>query len=179
MTMPEIETARLHLRMFTLDDLDALARIFSDPLVTKHLGTGQAASREETAIALDSFIRHWQQHGFGRWAVVDKEHGELVGYGGLRSLFGTPEVTYLLAKSYWGRGLATEVARACLRYGFSELASERIVAITKLENVVSQRVLQKVGMQYETHANYFGMEVMRYRILRKEYRPDGSPYTIR
>lgn len=176
--MPELETARLHLRMFTLDDLDALACIFDDPRVTKHLGTGQAASREETANALHSFIRHWQQHGFGRWAVVDKEHGELIGYGGLRSLFGTPEVTYLLAKSYWGRGLATEVARACLRYGFNELASERIVAITKLENVVSQRVLQKVGMKYEKHANYFGMEVMCYRILRKEYRPDELPFIL-
>ena len=177
--MPELETARLHLRLFTLDDLDALARIFGDPDVIRHVGTGQPASREETAKALHSFIRHWQQHGFGRWAVVEKEHGVLIGYGGLRSLFGTPEVTYLLAKSYWGRGLATEVARACLRYGFSELASERIVALTKLENIASQRVLQKVGMKYEKHAHYFGMEVICYRILCEEYRPDALPYILR
>lgn len=170
--MPELETARLRLRMFMLDDLDALARILGDPDVIRYVGTGQPTSREETANAMQSFIRHWQQHGFGRWAVVEKERGELIGYGGLRSLFGTPEVTYLLAKSYWGQGLATEVARACLRYGFSQLVSERIVAVTKLENVASQRVLQKVGMKYERHAHYYGIEVVCYRILREEYRPD-------
>lgn len=176
--MPELKTARLLLRMFTLDDLDALARILADLDVIKYVGTGQPASREETANALQSYMRHWQQHGFGRWAVVEKERGELIGYGGLRSLFGTPEVTYLLANSYWGRGLGTEVARACLRYGFGELASERIVALTKIENTVSQRVLQKVGMRYEKQAHYFGMEVLCYRILREEYQPDESPYML-
>lgn len=177
--MPELETARLLLRMFTLDDLDVLARIFADPDVIKYIGTGQPASRQETENALNSFIRHWREHGFGRWAVVEKEHGKLVGYGGLRSLFGTPEVTYLLATACWGRGLGTEVARACLRYGFSALASQRIVALTKIENIVSQRVLQKVGMKYEKKAHYFGMQVMCYRILREEYQPDESPYALK
>src|SRR5215217_5856766 len=116
--MHEVETARLLLRMFTLDDLDALCLIFADPEVMEYLGKdGLPISKEETSIALKSMIRHWQKHAFGRWAVEDKAERRLIGYAGIRSLEGQAELVYLLAKEYWGLGLATEVAEACLRYG--------------------------------------------------------------
>ena len=104
--------------MFDPEDLDELARLFRDPLVMKYVGDGQPVSREETERALESIIRHWQTHGFGRWAAVDLQTQEFIGFGGLRSLFGTPEVVYHLASAHWGKGLATELARASLRFGF-------------------------------------------------------------
>lgn len=167
--MSDLQTPRLRLRRFVPDDIDALYRIFCDPAVTKFIGDGQPATREETAVALDSIIRHWHRHGFGRWAILDRASDELIGCGGLRSLFGTPELVYLFAEAAWGRGLATEVATAILTYGFEEKAFERIVAITKPNNVASIRVMQKLGMRFEMDAVYYGFEVVQYTIDRANF----------
>src|SRR4051812_22672757 len=111
--MRELETDRLLLRQFSIDDLNDLARFFADERVTKYMGTrGETATREESEVALRSIIAHWGRHGFGRWAAVLKGEGRLIGYGGLRSYAGDAELVYLLDYSYWGRGLATEMARA-------------------------------------------------------------------
>ena len=164
-----IETERLQLRLFTLDDLDDLSLIFSDPDVVKHLGTGKPAPREETEQALHSVINHWERHGFGRWAAVFKATGKLIGYSGLRSFNGTPELVYLLDKPYWGLGLATEMAQASLKYGFEELGFERIIALSKLANVASHHVLEKIGMVYEKTTTIFEMDVVHYSITREMY----------
>ena len=168
--MPGLETDRLQFRMFTMDDLDELAPIFADPDVIRHLGSGKPAPRAETETALRSIIKHWERHGFGRWAVCDKQTRELIGYGGLRSFYGEPELVYLLAKAHWGRGLATEIARACLKFGFDDRAFERIVGMAKPANVASRHVLDKTGMSFERNANVYGMEVVCYAITRAAYR---------
>lgn len=178
--MHEVETARLRLRMFTPDDLKPLSLIFADPHVTEYLGKdGQPISTEETAAALTSIIQHWQKHGFGRWAVEDKAGGRLLGYAGIRSLEGQPELVYLLAKEYWGFGLATEVAVACLRYGFTEKRFDSILALTRPLNVRSRRVMEKIGMRFEKDANYFDIDVVQYVIERREYKGDDSFYLLR
>jgi len=178
--MHEVETTRLRLRMFVAVDLDALALIFADLEVMEYLGKdGLPITPGETAVALNSIIRHWQTHGFGRWAIEDKEKGALIGYAGIRSLEGQPELVYLLAKRYWGRGLATEAAAACLRYGFEEKQFDSILALTRPRNVRSRRVMEKLGMKFERDANYFGIEVVQYVINRHEYRKDDSFYLLR
>jgi RimJ/RimL family protein N-acetyltransferase len=167
--MPEIETDRLLLRQFSLGDLDALAQIFADPEVVRHLGSGQPASRDETETALSSIIAHWGRHGFGRWAAIHRPTNSLVGYGGLRSFHGEPELVYLLKKSHWGMGLATEMARACLKFGFEELRFERVIAMAKTANVASHRVMEKAGMCFERAASIYGMEVVCYSLSRPVY----------
>ncbi|MCA1592443.1 MAG: GNAT family N-acetyltransferase [Acidobacteria bacterium] len=155
--------------MFTPGDLEDLHAIFGDPDVVRHMGPGQPLSHAETEVALKSIIAHWEQHGIGRWAVVEREAGKLIGFAGIRFLEGTPEVVYLLAKKCWGRGLATEIASACLEYGFRERLYERIVAVTKPANVASQRVMRKLGMKYEGEARYYGYDVVQYGLSRDEY----------
>jgi RimJ/RimL family protein N-acetyltransferase len=177
--MPEIETERLLLRMFCPEDLDELATLFRDPEVMRYVGEGQPVNREEADKALRSIIRHWQTHGFGRWAAVNRETREFVGFGGLRSLFGTPEVVYHLATAHWGKGLATELARASLRFGFEDRKFERIVAIAKPLNAASIHVMEKLGMSYEKHASYYGIDVVQYRISREEFKGDGSAYMLK
>lgn len=167
--MPEIETDRLLLRQFKPDDLDALAELFADPLVVKYLGSGEPASRAETEAALCSIISHWERHGFGRWAAVYKPTGGLIGYGGLRSFHGEPELVYLLGRPYWRRGLATEMALASLKFGFEGLRFERIIAMAKTQNVRSHRVLEKSGMRFERAANIYGMDVVCYGLARGLY----------
>src|SRR5881394_2500710 len=144
-----IETQRLRLRMFEPADVDNLAALFADPDVMRYVGNGLPAARSEAERALTSILNHWQQHGFGRWLVEDKVTREFVGYGGLRSLFGTPEVVYHLAKCHWGKGYATELARASLDFGFNQRHFERIVAIAKPLNAASIHVMKKIGMRFE------------------------------
>jgi Acetyltransferases, including N-acetylases of ribosomal proteins len=177
--MPDIQTERLWLRMFCPEDLDELATLFRDPEVMRFVGEGRPVDREEADKALQSIIRHWQTHGFGRWAAVDRQTREFVGFGGLRSLFGTPEVVYHLANAHWGKGLATELARASLRFGFEDRKFERIVAIAKPLNVASIHVMEKVGMSYEKHDSYYGIDVLQYGISSEEFKWDGSTYLLK
>ncbi|HEX8494303.1 MAG TPA: GNAT family N-acetyltransferase [Pyrinomonadaceae bacterium] len=167
--MDEIETPRLQLRCFNRDDLDELALIFSDPLVLKYLEPRRAATRQETETALLSMISHWQRHGYGRWAVIHQATQKLIGYGGLRSFDGTPELVYLLARPYWGCGLATEIARGCLEYGFMQHRFERIIALTRPNNLASRRVMEKTGLIYQRHDIVFNLDVVLYALTRDEY----------
>jgi ribosomal-protein-alanine N-acetyltransferase len=176
--MPSIETDRLRLRIVSRDDLDDLATLFADPDVMKYVGDGKPAGREVAAKAVESIVAHWQKHRFGRWIAADNTNGGFIGFGGLRSLFGTPEVVYHLTKDNWGKGFATELARAALRFGFEGRGFDRIVAITKPPNLASIHVMEKLGMQFEKHARYYDLDVVQYSIARDAFTWNGSSYTV-
>jgi len=178
--LPMIETARLRLRMFRPEDLDDLAKMFSDPRVMRYVADGKPAGREVAEKALTSMIDHWRREGFGRWAAEDRDTRQFVGFGGLRSLFGMPEVVYHFATSHWGKGLATELAGASLRYGFEEHRFERIVAVAKPENAASIHVMEKVGMRYEKHTSYYDIDVVQYILARENFKPfANAAYLLR
>ena len=166
-----IETPRLYLREFTPDDLDELYRIYSDSEVMKYLSEG-VRNREETAADLFGIIADWEKHAFGLWAVVNKENNQLIGDGGLRFLGKTSEVEvgYVLAKAYWGKGLAAEVAAASINYGFEVLKREKIVAIADTENRSSRRVMEKVGMKYQHNFDDGDRDRVYYSISRETYK---------
>jgi len=178
--VPEIETARLRLRMFTSGDLDRLLLVFGDPEVMKYLGieAGTTLSREETKLVLQKMTEFWERHGFGRWAVINKEDNKLIGICGFRLLEDALELVYALAKPYWGQGYATEAARASLRFGFEELNYERIVAITRHANMGSRRVMSKLLMTYEQEVNHYGVDGVRYVATRDQVQPDDSTYIL-
>jgi len=178
--MPDIETKRLHYRMLSPDDLDALLLMVGDPEVMKYLGAeaGAIVSREETKDILGKMIEFFAQNGFGRWAVVNKEDGKLIGLCGFRLLENTPELFYLFARNVWGKGLATEAASAMLQYGFRELGFERIVAATRHGNTASIRVLAKIGMKYEKEISHSGVNALCYAATRDDYQLDDPTYTI-
>jgi ribosomal-protein-alanine N-acetyltransferase len=130
-------------------------------------------------------LKHWDEHGYGWWAVEPRasqttrspgtarvSDSALIGWAGLTYLPETDEteVAYLLDKPFWGRGLATEAARASLRYGFEELAIDTIVGVVHPDNLASQRVLTKAGLSFVEPAHYFGMDVLRYTIERSAWR---------
>ena len=178
--MPEIETERLRYRMLGAADLDRLLLIVSDPEVMKYLGPegGTILCREETKGILDGMIEFWLQHGFGRWAVVDKKDDKLIGLCRFRLLNSTPELFYLFAKENWGQGLATEAAGAALRFGFEELGFDRIMAAARHANAASIRVLRKIGMRYEKEISHSGVPAVCYVSTRDEYQPEDSPYIL-
>jgi len=170
-----IETDRLRLRIPRLSDLNNLAALFADPDVMRFVGNGQPATdRKEAEKAMAGIIAHWNHHGFGRWAVEEKASREFVGYGGLRSLFGMPEVVYHFAKAHWGKGFATELARASLSFGFNQHRFARIVAIAKPGNAASIHVMEKLGMRFEMQTSYYGIEVVQYAITAAEFNSNAA-----
>jgi len=175
-----IETARLILRPFAPEDLDRLAAILADPGVVRYLPGGNPRTREQTDKTLQFIIGHWEQYGFGWWAITHKASRELIGWCGLKLIDTTREVEvlYLFARPYWGRGYATEAASASLRYGFQELGLDRIIALAVPENVVSRRVMEKLGMQYERTANYYNLDLAVYAITRQAFHPGQAAYIL-
>jgi RimJ/RimL family protein N-acetyltransferase len=170
-----LETPRLHLRPFTAADAEDHARIYANPEVTRFLAGGPflgAAAAERSRAALDLFIAHWVEHGFGVWAVVEKGARDLIGQCGLKYLPDRPEVEilYALDTPYWGRGLASEAGAAALRYGFEVARLERIVAVALPEHGASQQVMKKLGMTYEGLVEvYGGIRAVLYAVSRGEF----------
>jgi ribosomal-protein-alanine N-acetyltransferase len=178
--MPALQTARLLLRPFTPADIDALTPIYGDPEVMRYMRTGNPAPRERVAFIIDYYIRYWQEHPFGLWAVERRADGTLIGQCGLFHLDNTPEVevAYLLAKDAWGQGFATEAAAATLRYGFETVSLDRIVAVVRPQNVASQRVLEKIGLGFQRVARYYELDVRYYGLDRADWQPDGAAYRL-
>ena len=166
-----IETPRLTLRPFKRDDLDALAALNADPDVMRYIGDGKPQSRAQTEMRINAILDHWEQHGFGLCAVVDRATRAFIGFCGLQYLDNTSEIEvgYRLAKRFWGMGLATEAAGATLRYGFEELGLDRIVAVVHPENVTSQWVVQKIGLRYVKDARFYNSDVEYHAITREEF----------
>jgi ribosomal-protein-alanine N-acetyltransferase len=179
--MPEIETGRLRLRPFAPDDADVYyQRIFGDPDVTKYLRGRRSITRADMPALLTRLIDQWTQQGFGFWAVTDKSDGQLIGHCGLKYLDATTEIeiAYALAKSHWGRGFATEAARAVLRFGFEELKLDRIVAVAVPENAASRRVLEKIGLAFEKIDRYYDADLAYYTISRAQFQPGDATYRL-
>ena len=156
MTQPSVwtlETPRLRLRRLVTEDLDDLYKLYKDPEIRRYFPEG-VLSREETREELEYFLHGHPEHPeLGLWATLDKETGAFIGRCGLLpwTLEGRyeVEVAYLIDKLYWGRGLATEAARAVADYGFRTLELTRLVSLIDEENRASQRIAEKVGMTFE------------------------------
>ncbi len=168
-----IETDRLVLRPLTLADLGPMHEVYGDREVMRYIGRGGAHSEtvEESEERLQRLIDHQEKHGFSMWAVTERASGAVMGDGGL-ILYAHrgPEIElgYRLAKPYWGKGYATEVARAWVAHGFDELGLERIVAVTHPQNVASQRVLEKAGFRFRGMTAYEGAKARLYAIERRD-----------
>jgi RimJ/RimL family protein N-acetyltransferase len=167
----EIETNRLHLRQFEADDIDAYAAIMGDYGVGKGFPKGTGYTREESKKSLDNIVNHWDKHGFGIWAIADKQTDALLGRCGLNLLTETSEVEvdFVVAPKYWRNGFATEAAKAALIYGFETLDLDRIIALAKPENTASRKVMEKIGMHFVKNAQYWGITVVYYEVSKAEY----------
>jgi [ribosomal protein S5]-alanine N-acetyltransferase len=146
-----IETPRLILRNLTWDDFDELAAILADPVVMKFYPS--ILTQEETKRWLERAINACSQRGWGLWATIHKADNKFIGRCGLIPQLVDEhqevEVGYMLAKEYWGQGLGTEAAIASRNYGFEKLGLNRLISLIDRQNIPSQKVAMKNGMQYE------------------------------
>ncbi|HEX6508595.1 MAG TPA: GNAT family N-acetyltransferase [Chloroflexota bacterium] len=147
-----LETERLVLRRFTEADADNLFELDSDPEVMRFLNGGTPTPREMIEnVTLPKFL-HYDEgfEGFGYWAAIEKSTGEFLGWFGFGprndSSPHNVELGYRLRRSAWGKGYATEGARALIRKGFTELGVQCVFATTYQDNLASRRVMEKAGL---------------------------------
>lgn len=158
-------TARLDAERLTADHWDDLRLMDQDPRFMAELGGIRDAAG--TAAYLERNLAHWAAHGFGLWMLRDRETGSMIGRAVLRHLEvdGVDEVEtgYGFLPAFWGRGLATEIARACLRVGHDHLGLRSIVGITLPTNTASQRVMLRTGFEFEREIAHDGLLHLLFR----------------
>lgn len=158
MTAPvTLDTPRLRLRQWRDDDLVPFARLNADPRVMEHFPAPlERAASDAAVMCLRAEIA---DRGWGFWAVEAKDHaaegaGRFIGFTGLRipavplPIGPCVEIGWRLAHEHWGRGYASEAARAALDYGFATLGLDEIVSFTALQNTRSQAVMRRIGMTH-------------------------------
>ena len=177
--MPDLitQTDRLTLRVPTMDDVDVLAAYWSDPETMKYIGhSGEPWTREVVEQRLAQAIERQRISGMCFWVVERRDTGMVIGQGGLVPVANTgPEIElgYRLGREHWGKGYATEIARASARYAFQSLGLDRLIAVTYPENIGSRKVLLNAGFDeqgetdryYETMCAFFELTRERWESL--------------
>lgn len=158
-------TARLRAERLTADHFPDLIRMHADPEQMAMLGG--VRDEAQTSAYLARNLQHWLDHGFGLWILRDGMDHRIVGRGLLRHLQvddrDEVEVGYGFYAEYWGRGLATEIASACLQLGRDQLGLQSVVALTTPANLQSQRVMTKIGMVLEREIDHEGVPHLLFR----------------
>jgi [ribosomal protein S5]-alanine N-acetyltransferase len=143
-------TERLEIRAFKPTDLDALHAVYGDPEVTRWMPN--YPTLEHTRRALEKHVAKALAGEPALWAVIERASGQLIGEAGFAAVGGAAsevELGYTFGHRWWGRGYATEAARACLREALGPLGSERVIALVRPANTASIRVVEKLGMACE------------------------------
>lgn len=143
-----LETPRLQLRELVPDDLDALAKVLSDPITMQFYP--KPYDRQGITDWIERNRRRYQEHGHSLWGMVLKSSGELIGDCGLamQNVEGQNEIEigYHVRRDHWKQGYSTEAARACRDYGFAQLKAPCLISLIRPENIASRRVAEKNGM---------------------------------
>ena len=151
-----IETSRLILRRFTLEDVQAMYRNWaSDPAVTKYLTWPTHTSEEVTHRVLSDWVSHYSEENYYQWAIVLKDLGQPIGsiaVGHMNDRVNSVEIGYCMGKNWWHQGIMTEALNAVIDFFFEEVGANRVEACHDPNNPNSGAVMKKCGMTYEgTH----------------------------
>ena len=178
----EILTERLRLRPWRKEDLTPLAEIFARPEVWR-FPFGRGFTVEESEAYLTRVIERQDSASSSPAAAEERGTGRLIGYVALTpptwfpAIMPTVEIGWRLDPGHWGRGLATEGARAVIDHGFREIGLPEILSIYQPENVASGRVMERIGMHFDRDARHptFGVALRIYRLSRSQW--EASRFT--
>lgn len=161
------ETERLLLRLPHADDLDPYIEIHEDPEVLRHLIVPRPSpGRPGAWRTLALLSGHWQLRGYGQWTVIEKSTGEVIGRVGLWNPEGWPglEVGWVIRRSRWGNGFATEAAHEAVRFAASHVGADRLISLITPDNPRSIRVAEKIGETFEREHSLDGRAVHLYSV---------------
>ena len=168
-----LETNRLLLREIVVSDASEMFALNADPEVLKYTGDEAFTSVEEAQSFIENYT-DYLKNGFERWAVVRKTDNEILGWCGLKlHSNGMVDLGFRLMQKHWQKGYATEVAKACVNFGFETLALTEIVGRAEPENLASIRVLEKCGMLFshkEIDDLHHEKEIVVYKISHEDFR---------
>ena len=159
--MKVFETTRLYLRQFTIQDAKSLYQLNLDPDVIRFTGDSPFRSIEEAKCFLENYD-HYQKYGFGRWAVIEKNDDDFIGWCGLRysPKLAEYDIGFRFFKSCWNQGYATEAALASINHAFGKLGLQRIVGRAMKENIASVSVLKKIGLSCVGEFDFYGFDFL-------------------
>jgi len=170
-----IETERLIIRELTYQDIDGMFKLDSNPKVHTYLGNNIIKTKEEAKKNIDFIKLQYSKNGIGRWAIIEKESGDFIGWTGFKLITNLInkksyyyDLGYRLIQESWGKGYATESAIACLNYGFNKLNKKDIFAMADIENAASNTILKKIGMSKINEFNYNNVIHNFYQITESE-----------
>ncbi|HEX2206437.1 MAG TPA: GNAT family N-acetyltransferase [Longimicrobium sp.] len=176
-----LQTPRLLLRELTDQDHEALYEMYRDERMNRYLGGPPPPREEYWRRVRETWPAYYARHGFGLWATVRRADGRLMGRCGLLSqeVDGERhvEVAYALAPEFWGRGYATEVARALRHHAFRTLDAPHLISLIRPENAASIAVAERNGMTFWKMADFRGYRVRVYRVTRREWEEAGDADT--
>jgi ribosomal-protein-alanine N-acetyltransferase len=166
--IPCLQTPRLTLRPFALEDAPVLYRINQREGVLRYFPGTTPPSLEKVARFVAYQQKHWEKYGYGNWAIVPNGETEMTGWVGLQFLLelNETEVGFLLDTPFWGKGYATEAARASLQFGFDHFDFPYIIALVHPDNLASRLVIAKCGMTYVETINLWDTDLMRHTVER-------------
>ena len=170
--MDIIDTSRLRLRLPETSDAEPMIEIHLDPEAIKNvLLTGGPSPPGELRVAWQNIammIGHWHLRGYGQWVVVEKASGEVIGRVGLWNPEGWPgiELGWIIRRSRWGHGFATEAARAALEWAWDNIHTDHIISIIQPDSLPSIRVAEKIGERFERADSLNGASVHIYGVRR-------------
>ena len=147
-----IETERLLIRPFKMEDIEPSYTMNLDAAVNKFTGDGGIVSKKEIERRIvENVFGDYEKYGFGRLAVEIKGENKFIGFAGLKYLDDLDEVDlgYRFMQAYWGKGIATEAAQACVNLGFNTLDLKKLIAMVLPDNTRSIRVLEKLRFEFE------------------------------
>lgn len=158
------------MRPWQADDFAHISRLWADPVGVRYTWR-KPPTPERVAAEADRILGCWREHGYGPWAVIEKRTGLWIGKIGLDVLDDWPEdpkveVGWVLDRTWWGQGLATEGAIASVRFAFDTLGMDRIISVTVPANTASRRVMEKAGLQYQDIRDWRGTQVVWYALDR-------------
>lgn len=174
-----LSTARLHLARWQPEDEEALRPIATDPEVMRYITGGIPWTDEYLRDFIQRQIRNAEERNFCMWKLLLRDPagpGRMAGLCGLQPLAGTEEIEigWWLARDLWGRGLATEAARAALDHAWTRAGLSRVVAVAMAENTASRHVMEKLGMRYERDTVHKGFPVVLYAVTRETTPSDAG-----
>jgi RimJ/RimL family protein N-acetyltransferase len=144
-------TERLRAERLRPEHLPELRRMDTNPVVMEHLGG--IRDEAKTLARFERDLWHWDEYGYGAWVLYEPNGQDMIGRAVLRHILiegvDDVEVGYAFYPEYWGRGLATEVSRACLGFARDRLRIATVIAVTTPSNLASQHVLRKIGLAFE------------------------------
>ena len=162
--IPIITTTRLTLRPLQPADAVTLHRIYQADGVLRYFPNPNPPAIEKVERFILEQQQHWEVYGYGNLGIMRDGKDEIIGWVGLQFVpeLNETEVGYLLDRSFWGKGYATEAARASLQFGFDHFTFSKLIALVHPENIASQHVLEKCNMKYIETIYLWGIDLMEY-----------------